>query len=109
MGKTTDIEGRRAFVMTLRAREQDIADPLLVGHRGKIEALAKAARVSMHRRAQSHTTWGRVQRSVIWARLHDGNRTYRILNSMLQNMILSNLFATHPPIEERVRLLRAMT
>ena len=24
MGKTTDIEGRRAFVMTLRAREQDI-------------------------------------------------------------------------------------
>ena len=35
----------------------------------------------------------------IWARLQDGNRTYKILNGMLKSQITPNLFDTHPPFQ----------
>lgn len=61
--------------------------------------LAEAARVSMNARGDASTGWSRAWKICIWARLHDGNRTYSILNSMLQSMILDNLFNTHPPFQ----------
>ena len=61
--------------------------------------LAQAARVSMNARGDGATGWSRAWKISIWARLHDGNRTYSILHSMLQNMIHSNLFNTHPPFQ----------
>jgi len=61
--------------------------------------LAEAARVSMNARGDGSTGWSRAWKISIWARLHDGNRTYSILNGMLGNMIHSNLFNTHPPFQ----------
>jgi len=61
--------------------------------------LAEAARVSMNARGDASTGWSRAWKICIWARLHDGDRTYSILNSMLQSMILDNLFNTHPPFQ----------
>jgi alpha-L-fucosidase 2 len=61
--------------------------------------LAEAARVSMNARGDASTGWSRAWKICIWARLHDGNRTYSILNSMLRSMILDNLFNTHPPFQ----------
>jgi alpha-L-fucosidase 2 len=61
--------------------------------------LAQAARVSMNARGDGATGWSRAWKICIWARLHDGNRTYSILHSMLQSMILDNLFNTHPPFQ----------
>lgn len=61
--------------------------------------LAEAARVSMNTRGDASTGWSRAWKISIWARLHDGNRAYRILSSMLQNMIHDNLFNTHPPFQ----------
>jgi alpha-L-fucosidase 2 len=61
--------------------------------------LAAAARVSMNARGDASTGWSRAWKTSIWARLYDGNRAYRILGSMLQNMIYPNLFATHPPFQ----------
>ncbi len=61
--------------------------------------LAEAARVSMNARGDGSTGWSRAWKISIWARLHDGNRTYSILRSMLQSMILDNLFNTHPPFQ----------
>jgi alpha-L-fucosidase 2 len=60
---------------------------------------AEAARVSMNARGDASTGWSRAWKICIWARLHDGNRTYSILNSMLKSMILDNLFNTHPPFQ----------
>jgi alpha-L-fucosidase 2 len=61
--------------------------------------LAQAARVSMNARGDASTGWSRAWKISIWARLHDGNRAYKILNSMLQDMIYENLFNTHPPFQ----------
>jgi len=61
--------------------------------------LAEAARVSMNARGDGSTGWSRAWKISIWARLHDGNRTYSILHSMLQSMIHPNLFNTHPPFQ----------
>ncbi len=61
--------------------------------------LAEAARVSMNARGDSSTGWSRAWKISIWARLHDGDRAYKILSSMLGSMILDNLFNTHPPFQ----------
>jgi alpha-L-fucosidase 2 len=61
--------------------------------------LAAAARVSMNARGDASTGWSRAWKISIWARLHDGDRAYKILNSMLQDMIYENLFNTHPPFQ----------
>ncbi|MFW6170475.1 MAG: glycosyl hydrolase family 95 catalytic domain-containing protein [Planctomycetota bacterium] len=61
--------------------------------------LAEAAKVSMNARGDASTGWSRAWKISIWARLHDGNRAYRILNSMLGSRIHDNLFNTHPPFQ----------
>lgn len=61
--------------------------------------LAEAAKVSMNARNDTSTGWSRAWKISIWARLHDGNRSYRILRSMLRSMIYDNLFNTHPPFQ----------
>jgi len=61
--------------------------------------LAEAARVSMNARGDASTGWSRAWKISIWARLHDGDRTYKILRSMLGSMIHDNLFNTHPPFQ----------
>ncbi|NQT13464.1 MAG: glycoside hydrolase family 95 protein [Planctomycetes bacterium] len=61
--------------------------------------LAEAAKVSMNARGNESTGWSRAWKIAIWARLHDGNRTYSILQGMLQSMIHDNLFNTHPPFQ----------
>ena len=61
--------------------------------------LAAAAKVSMNARGDASTGWSRAWKTSIWARLHDGNRTYSILNGMVRSMILDNLFNTHPPFQ----------
>jgi len=61
--------------------------------------LAEAVKVSMNARGDASTGWSRAWKISIWARLHDGNRTYSILRSMLRSMIYDNLFNTHPPFQ----------
>jgi alpha-L-fucosidase 2 len=62
-------------------------------------ALAEAARVSMNARGDGSTGWSRAWKICIWARLHDGNRAYRILNGMLKSQITPNLLDVHPPFQ----------
>ena len=60
---------------------------------------AEAARVSMNARGDASTGWSRAWKISIWARLHDGNRAYSILQSMQRAMIYDNMFNTHPPFQ----------
>ena len=62
-------------------------------------ALADAAKVSMNARGDGSTGWSRAWKICIWARLHDGNRAYKILNGMIRNQISVNLFDEHPPFQ----------
>ena len=61
--------------------------------------LAEAAKVSMNARGDEATGWSRAWKISIWARLQDGNRTYKILNGMVKCSINQNLFDTCPPFQ----------
>ena len=61
--------------------------------------LAQAARVSMNARGDGATGWSKAWKINIWARLHDGNRSYKLLSEMLRGNIFSNLFDAHPPFQ----------
>jgi alpha-L-fucosidase 2 len=61
--------------------------------------LAEAAKVSMNARGDEATGWSRAWKISIWARLHDGNRSYNILNGMVRGQIMPNLFDTCPPFQ----------
>jgi len=45
--------------------------------------LAEAAKISMNARGDASTGWGMVWRACIWARLHDGDRAYSILDRFI--------------------------
>jgi len=61
--------------------------------------LAEAAKVSMNARGDGATGWSKAWKINIWARLHDGDRAYKLLSEMLQNNIFDNLYDAHPPFQ----------
>ncbi|MBE3097221.1 MAG: glycoside hydrolase family 95 protein [Planctomycetes bacterium] len=61
--------------------------------------LAEAARVSMNARGDGATGWSKAWKINIWARLHDGNRAYKLLSEMLQGNFAANLYDFCPPFQ----------
>lgn len=75
--------------------------------------LAAAAKETLERRGDGGTGWSRAWKVNFWARLHDGNRAYKLLKSLLQPSIdmnvstdtrhrggtYPNLFCAHPPFQ----------
>lgn len=73
--------------------------------------LAAAARETLERRGDAGTGWSRAWKINFWARLHDGNRAYKLLKSLLEptsgNEVqmnhgagtYPNLFCAHPPFQ----------
>jgi len=60
--------------------------------------LAKAARVTLERRADASTGWSMAWKANFWARLHDGNHACQLL-TMLITRGGRNLFCQHPPFQ----------
>lgn len=73
--------------------------------------LAAAARATLERRGDAGTGWSRAWKINFWARLHDGNRAYKLLKSLLEPTsgsevhmssgagTYANLFCAHPPFQ----------
>lgn len=73
--------------------------------------LADAARETLNRRGDEGTGWSRGWKVNFWARLHDGNRAYKLLKSLLMPTMdlkvemnrgggtYPNLFCAHPPFQ----------
>jgi alpha-L-fucosidase 2 len=73
--------------------------------------LAEAARVSLNARGDVSTGWSTAWKINLWARLHDGDRAYKLMGNLLRfvsesgtNMqdgggLYANLFDAHPPFQ----------
>ena len=59
----------------------------------------EAAIVSMNNRTDSSTGWGMGQRINTWARIGDGNRTYKLIGDLFKSGMYSNLWDAHPPFQ----------
>lgn len=62
-------------------------------------ALAQGVRKSLEVRGDRSTGWATAYRTVLWARLGDGNHAGKLLGNLLANCSLPNLFDTHPPFQ----------
>ncbi len=58
----------------------------------KTPKLAEAARVSINARGDGRTGWSHAWKINIWARLHDGNRAYKVVTGMMSRHCYDNLF-----------------
>jgi alpha-L-fucosidase 2 len=61
--------------------------------------LAEAAKRSMNARGDAGVGWCRAQRACVWARLHDGDRAYKILKGLLRYQVTPNLLNRNPPFQ----------
>ena len=77
----------------------------------KTPALAEAARVSLNARGDVSTGWSTAWKINLWARLHNGDRAYKLIGNLLHLVgdsrmnykdgggLYANLFDTHPPFQ----------
>jgi alpha-L-fucosidase 2 len=61
--------------------------------------LATAARKTLDARGDASTGWSRAWKVNFWARLLDGNRAHRLLEGLIRDSTLPNLWDTHPPFQ----------
>ena len=59
----------------------------------------KAAKVTLAGRGDKSTGWAMAHRLLCWARVHDGNRAYKLYQTLLKVGTLPNLWDTHPPFQ----------
>ncbi len=73
--------------------------------------LAEAARVSLNARGDESTGWSTAWKINLWARLHDGDRAYKLIGNLIRLVgdtrtdydrgggVYANLFDAHPPFQ----------
>ena len=76
--------------------------------KSKTPELYEACKMSLERRGDEGTGWSRAWKINFWARLHDGDRAYKLLKNLLQPAMVGdrvgagtypNLFCAHPPFQ----------
>ena len=60
---------------------------------------AEAAKLSMNARGDDGTGWSKAWKINVWARLHDGDRAYKLLGEFLKGNVYPNLWGFHPPFQ----------
>lgn len=58
-----------------------------------------AAKVTLRERGDRATGWGIAFKFNLWARTKDGNKTHKLLNSLLTTSTAPNLWDLHPPFQ----------
>ena len=66
---------------------------------GNTEAWLDAARTTLNLRGDGTTGWSICHRLNAWARLKDGNHAYKVLQKLMKEKLMNNLWDTHPPFQ----------
>lgn len=72
---------------------------IVVGRSAEENLYAEAMRKTLNTRGDGGTGWSKAWKINFWARLHDGNRSHKLLEELLKESTLANLFDTHPPFQ----------
>ena len=65
----------------------------------KTPELYEACKVTLDRRGDGGTGWSKAWKVNFWARLHDGDRAYKLLTGLLDDNTYPNMFCAHPPFQ----------
>jgi alpha-L-fucosidase 2 len=68
-------------------------------HPDREPELAAAARKTLDARGDASTGWSRAWKVNFWARLRDGDRAHDLLEGLIRDSTLPNLWDTHPPFQ----------
>jgi len=72
---------------------------IIVGRSPQDDLYAKAMKTTLNTRGDGGTGWSKAWKINFWARLHEGNHSHKLLEELLKESTLTNLFDTHPPFQ----------
>jgi hypothetical protein len=72
---------------------------IIPGRSAQENLYAEAMKKTLNTRGDGGTGWSKAWKINFWARLRDGNRSHKLLEELLKESTLTNLFDTHPPFQ----------
>jgi alpha-L-fucosidase 2 len=72
---------------------------IIPGRSVQEDLYAEAMKKTLTTRGDAATGWSKAWKLNFWARLRDGNHSHKLLQELLKESTLTNLFDTHPPFQ----------
>ena len=72
---------------------------IVAGRSEEEDAYIEAMKNTLNTRGDGGTGWSKAWKINFWARLRDGNRAHKLVEELLSDSTLTNLFDTHPPFQ----------
>ena len=72
---------------------------IIPGRSPQEDLYVEAMKETLNTRGDGGTGWSKAWKINFWARLRDGNRSHKLVQEILKESTLKNLFDTHPPFQ----------